>query len=447
MPDDSRQPIALWRFQLLAPLLDVERRPGAFRRAIEKIVRRKHDHPVRGPIHIGRSTLEHWLAAYRRDGLDGLMPVSRRDRGKSRCIDDVLAEAIETLATSRPQLDGPGLLAELRTEAPERPLPSLPTVYRFLRARGLDQRAAPTRRDHRAYAFDLAGDCWQGDVMYGPELPNRDGGRDRTYLIAILDDATRLIAHAEFYSDQHLSALKDCLKQALLKRGLPRRLYFDNGQIFRSRLLQLVSARLGIHLIHTRPYQPQGRAKLERWFGTVRRSFLARVETERIADLGALNRLLFAWIEGVYHREPHRGIERETPLDRWMRLSEGIRPLPRDIDLDELFLDETTRRVGKDGTFTLDGKTFEAGPAFIGLRVKVRFDPFDRRRVFVESTHGTSVTAYPVDRAGNRRVRRLPHAPSPVAAPTPLRALDQLASDMDIKTVEGERDEDDQDHE
>ena len=81
MPDDPRQRIALWRFQLLAPLLDVERRRGAFRRAIEKIVRRTHDHPVRGPIPIGRSTLEHWLAAYRRDGLDGLMPVARRDRG------------------------------------------------------------------------------------------------------------------------------------------------------------------------------------------------------------------------------------------------------------------------------------------------------------------------------------------------------------------------------
>ena len=163
--------------------------------------------------------------------------------------------------------------------------------------------------------------------------------------------------------------------------------------------------------------------------------------------MGELNRLLFAWIEGVYHRAPHRGIERETPLDRWMRLSEGIRPLPRDVDLDELFFDETSRRVGKDGTFTLHGKTFEAGPAFIGLRVTVRFDPFDRRRVFVASTHGASVTAYPVDRAGNRRVRRLPHTTEPAAAPTPLRALDQLAADMDIQIVKGDRDEDDQDPE
>lgn len=448
MPDDPRQRIALWRFQLLAPLLDVDRRRGTFRTALDKVARRTHDHPDRGQIQVGRSTVQHWLAAYRRDGLEGLTPVPRRDRGTSRRIDDRLAEAIETLATSRPQLDGPGLLAELRAADSARPLPSLPTLYRFLRARRLDQRAAPSRRDHRAFTFDLAGDCWQGDVMYGPLLPNRDGGRDRTYLIAILDDATRLIVHAEFYCEQHLYALKDCLKQALLKRGLPRRLYFDNGKIFRSRLIQLVAARLGIHLIHTRPYQPQGRAKLERWFGTVRRGFLARIDLDRIDELDALNRLLFAWVEGVYHREPHRGIDNEIPLDRWLRLSEGIRPLPRDVDLEDLFFDETSRRVGKDGTLTLAGKAFEAGPVFIGQRVTVRFDPFDRRRVYVRSANGETVTAYPVDQVGNRRVRRLPHAPEPTTATTTqLHALEQLANDLDLPNAKETRDEDDQDTE
>ena len=130
---------------------------------------------------------------------------------------------------------------------------------------------------------------------------------------------------AEFYFEQALRSLKDCMKQALLKRGVPTRFYVDNGRIFRSRPLLVVAARLGILLLHTRPYRPQGRAKLERWFGHVRRSFLSQLEVNRIEDLGALNRLLFAWIEGHYHQRPHRGLDGETPLDRWMRLSEGIR--------------------------------------------------------------------------------------------------------------------------
>jgi transposase InsO family protein len=431
MADDIARRIALWRYQILAALLFLEPRRGAFKAAIEHIASLWHEHPVKGLIKVARSTIEHWLCAYRRDGLDGLTPAPRKDCGSSRRIDDVLAEAIETLAQDRPDLDGPTLLAELTTQHPDRQMPSLPTLYRFLRKRGLDQRRAPARRDHRAFVFDLAGDCWHGDVMFGPHLNDRDGRPVRTFLIAILDDASRLVVHAQFYLEQNLAAIKDCLKQALLKRGRPRRLYFDNGKIFRSRLLLLLAARLGIQLLHTRPYQPQGRAKLERWFGTIRRSFLPRVDLERVGDVEALNRLLWAWVEGSYHREPHRSLEGETPLDRWLRLSEGLRPLPNDVDLDELFLDETTRRVKKDGTFTIDGKTFEAGPHYIGQRITVRFDASDLRRVFLLEPTGERITVEPVDLAGNRRVRRLPAAPAVNAATTRLRSLEDLARQVD----------------
>jgi hypothetical protein len=278
--------------------------------------------------------------------------------------------------------------------------------------------------------------------MYGPSLPTTDGQRRKTYLIAILDDATRVIVHAEFYFEQHLRTLKDCLKQAMLKRGVPRRFYFDNGKIFRSRLLLALCARLGIQLLHTRPYQPQGRAKLERWFLTVRRRFLPRVDLDRCDGLAGLNRLLFAWIEGEYHLRPHRGLAGEKPLDRWLRLSEGIRSLPPDVDLDALFRDEVTRRVGKDGTLTMSGRRFEAGPSFIGRKVTVRFDPFDLRAVLVIADSGESVTAYPVDLAANRRVRRQPLPEPGRRTPPPLRSLEQLVEGM----TPSQPNEDDDDH-
>lgn len=432
MSDDHANRVALWRYEIIAPLLALdEATHGSLKAALRRLGARTYQHPDHGPVRYADSTLEHWLYDYKRDGLEGLKPLTRKDRGKSRCLDDAVAEALESLATERPGLDGRALLAELRTSHPDRPLPSLSTLYRFLRARGLDQRRAPARRDHRAFAFDLAGDCWQGDIMYGPSLPTPQGRRARTYLFAIIDDATRLVAHAQFYFDQHLRSLKDCLKQALLKRGVPRRLYFDNGKVFRSRLLLLVAARLGLHLLHTRPYQPQGRAKLERWFGTVRRGFLRRIDLDRLDGIDALNRLLFAWVEGEYHLTAHRGLDGDKPLDRWVRLSQGIRPLPRDIDLDELFLDQTSRRVAKDGTFALDGKTFEAGPAFIGLRIDVRYDPFDLRRVFVLSPQGDRTQAFPVDLAGNRRVRRISGPDGAPPAASPLRSLEALADRID----------------
>jgi hypothetical protein len=234
--------------------------------------------------------------------------------------------------------------------------------------------------------------------------------------------------HAEFYFEQHLRSLKDCLKQAMLKRGVPRRFYFDNGQIFRSRLLLALCARLGIQLMHTRPYQPQGRAKLERWFLTVRRSFLRRVDFDRCDGLDGLNRLLFAWVEGEYHQRPHRGLAGEKPLDRWLRLSNGIRPLPVDIDLDSLFRDQATRRVAKDGTLTMSGHRFEAGPNFIGRKVTVHFDPFDLRAVQVIADSGDSVVAYPVDLVANRRVRRQTPLIADRRKKPPMRSLERLAS-------------------
>ncbi len=433
MIDDAGKKIALWRYEVIAHLVQLDGPRGILKQELKRLARRTHHHPVKGPTRIGLGTLEEWYYNYINEGLQGLMSKTRKDRGKSRRITNDLAEKIEAMALSHPDLDGPSLLAELKakSEATDT-LPSLSSLYRFLKTRGLDQRSGPLRRDHRAFAFEFAGDCWQGDVMYGPTLPTKKGGRKKTYLIAILDDATRLICHAQFYFEQHVNALKDCLKQALLKRGVPKRLYFDNGKIFRSRVILHLSARLGIHVLHTRPYRPQGRAKLERWFLTVRRQFLARIDTNSLKNLEALNRLFFSWVEGEYHVKPHRGLSGEAPVDRWIRLSETIRPVPGDVDLDSLFLDETTRRVAKDGTLTLKGNTFEAGPLFIGQRTKVHFDPFDLRSLFIEDGEGNLIKAYPVDLGRNRYVRRNPpEEKNKPRKPQKLESLNDLAKQME----------------
>lgn len=448
MTTDEAQRIALFRYQVIAPLLSVTGPRGSLKRELERLAARTHPHPERGAIRVGNGTMREWLTNYRKHGLDGLTPATRRDMGQSRAIDDRVAEVIEDLARSRPDLDGSAILDELRCRFSRDGIrvPSLSSLYRFLRSKGLDGRRSPQRRDHRAYQFDLAGDCWQGDVMYGPKLAQSSGKRQRTYLIAIIDDATRVIPHAEFYFEQHLRSLKDTLKQAFQKRGLPRRLYFDNGKIFRSRTLLRLSARLGIQLIHSRPYRPQGRAKVERWFRSVRRAFLPRVDTRRVERLDELNRLLWAWVEGIYHQRPHRGIDGECPLDRWLRLSGGLRTIPETVDLDELFLDETTRRVAKDGTIRVQGAAFEVGPSFIAERVTVRFDPFDLRRVLVSLKGRDPVEAFPVDLCGNRRVKRERPEPELAPDPRPLESLDEIARSLETVNPDDDHSSQEDDH-
>ena len=208
--------------------------------------------------------------------------------------------------------------------------------------------------------------------MYGPQLRER-GRLRRTYLIAFLDDATRVIPNAAFTFSEGTVAYLPVLEQALRKRGVPKRLYVDNGAAFRSRHLALVCAKLGIALIHARPYSPQGKGKMERWFRTVRMQLMPTIEAAAPLTLVEMNRKLGAWVEGEYHHAPHRGLGAETPADRWARLSADVR-MP-DSDIGTCFLYEQKRKVARDRTVTLDGVAFEVDVDLVGHTVVLRFDP------------------------------------------------------------------------
>jgi transposase InsO family protein len=192
------------------------------------------------------------------------------------------------------------------------------TVHRLLSRHGLmDKRPGlPTSKDRRRFAFDKAGELWMSDVMHGPAVM-ADGRKRKSYLLALLDDATRIVPYAAFALSENTTAFLSVLCQAVLRRGVPTRLYVDNGSAYRSHHLSLVCAKLGIALIHARPYQPQGKGKQERWFRTVRMQLLPTLASADLASLEALNRRLWAWVEGEYHHSPHKGLEGVTPLDRW----------------------------------------------------------------------------------------------------------------------------------
>jgi hypothetical protein len=195
--------------------------------------------------------------------------------------------------------------------------------------------------------------------MHGPAV-TVDGGRKRkSYLIGLLDDATRVVPYAAFALSENTSAFLPVLQQAILRRGVPKRLYVDNGAAYRSNHLSLVCAKLGVTLIHARPYLPQGKGKQERWFRTVRMQLLPTLGEADLKSLDVLNRRLWAWIEGEYHRSPHKGLDGLTPLDRWMMAGHDVRLVGPESDLDEMFLFEQKRRVQRDRTISLYGIIYE----------------------------------------------------------------------------------------
>lgn len=437
MDERRRDEISLFRYQVIAPLLSLDPGRGAMRRAIRELASKTWENPFSDKTGIGFGTIEHWLYRYRQGSLPALRPSPRADAAQSRRITGTLAQAVEELLAARPHLSSPLVLKELlaRGLAREGDL-SLSCLQRFRKAGGMTPRGPGNRRDLRPFEFEFPGECWQCDLLYGPSVPTPDGRRRKTYLYAIIDDATRIICHAQFYFAQDLESLKDAFKQAFLKRGIPKRLYVDNAQIFRSKQLLAVAAQIGFQLLYSKPYRPEGRGKIERWFLTVRSSFLARLDLQTLDSIERLNRLLWAWVEGEYHTTVHRGIG-EPPLDKWLRLGDHIRSAPPDLDLDRVFLTRVSRRVRKDGTFTVQGRLFEAGVDFIGMKIAVRFDPFDLRRLWIaRDGDGAERQVYPVDLEGNRTVRRAPD-PDPVPPPDqPLRSLDHLADEADKRANE-----------
>ena len=137
--------------------------------------------------------------------------------------------------------------------------------------------------------------------MHGPMV--MEAGRKRkSYLFAFIDDMSRLVTHGEFFLSERLDSYLCALRQALLKRGLPRKLYVDNGPAFRSARLQEIAASLGIALIHSKPYKPQGRGKIERFFQTAQRQFVSGF---RGTTLNELNEAFDAWLRDLYHTRPH----------------------------------------------------------------------------------------------------------------------------------------------
>jgi transposase InsO family protein len=272
------------------------------------------------------------------------------------------------------------------------------TVYRFLKAQGLWEASPTTPKDRRRFEAELPNDLWQSDMMYGPTV-SVEGRQRKVFLFSFLDDMSRLVPHAQFYVTERLESYLDCLRQALLRRGLPRRLYVDNGPAFRSQHLSQITASLGIALIHSTPYQPEGRGKVERWFRTVREQFLSTWQGESLEEL---NQRFLIWLQ-TYHQNPHR-VTGQTPMQRFSSHLECLRPTPP--HLEDFFRKRAVRKVEKDRTIALNSRLYEAPVSLIGKKVALLYHDHDPARVEIfweERSYGFISL---LDQRVNFRVRR-----------------------------------------
>jgi transposase InsO family protein len=437
MDETEREQIALFRYGVISELVSRPLAPGEKEKLLTAIAAKTWTLPGSLRTQIGRTTVRDWIELYQRHGLEGLKPRPRADSGRPRAIPEPVQDLLLALRAERP---GASLDSLIRTvELSGRIEPTLrlsrSSVHRFFAARAAET-AAPAQGkggepDALAFTHPHVNDLWTSDLMHGPRLlvpGRRDGGK--TYLYAFLDDASRMVPFAAFYLAENAACFQDAFKQALLRRGLPRRLYCDNGATFRTHHLELICATLNIALIHSRPYQPRGRGKIERFFRHVRSGFLPHVTTEILANLAQLNRVFWAWLEAEYHQTPHGGLDGVTPLDRFLKDQALIRPAPEQM---ELWLRmKATRKVGRDRTVHLDGRLYEAPDGFAGQSVEVFYDPYDPSRPVHFRRRGET-TEHPLRRldlytnATLRRPTRDRHNAEPQAPSTGISYLELIA--------------------
>ena len=407
-----RQALALFRYGLIAEFIQLPAGSRGLYARLRDKARADYTIPGTTRTRVAVETLRHWLKDYRRGGFDALLPKGRADRGRSRALPQAVADALVSLKDEQPHLSIPQLIRAVQQSgaAPESLAMPPSTVHRLLSRAGLMHKASAevSTQDRRRFAFAHAGQLWMSDVMHGPSVAIPGRGRRKSYLIAFLDDATRVVPYCAFALSENTQAFLPVFKQALMRRGIPQRLYVDNGANYRSQHLALVCAKLGVALIHARPYQPQGKGKQERWFRTVRAQFVSRLTAADTDSLDALNRRLWAWVEGEYHQAPHRGIADQTPLERWAMSAEHVRLPGPSLDLDALFLFETKRRVQRDRTVSLNGTLFEVDAALIGQTITLHFDPGAPPVRGVEVWHEEKFVgrATPLDAYANCFVRR-----------------------------------------
>jgi transposase InsO family protein len=416
-------PLALFRLSVLGPLVSREQLArGELQQLIRELSAREYAIPGTRRRHIGEKTIEAWYYAWRRNGLDALAAKPRADRGSSK-ISPAVQEAILAAKRANPRRSVRQIvrLLEAAGTVPSRSL-SRSAVHRLLQQHGLSQLAGSghVSEEKRSFAAEFAGSIWYGDVMHGPRVPHK-GQLRKTYLVSLIDDASRLVAHSAFCLGETALDIEGVLKQALLRRGVPIKLVVDNGAAYRAHTLQGICARLGIHLIFCRPYAPEGKGKLERWHRTLRDQFLGELDERHITSLDDLNARLWAWLEQVYHRSEHAGLGGTTPLARYQRDLGRIRSLgARAAQLDALFHHRISRFVRKDGTVSYLGQRFELPYELSGKTVRLVVDPHAQRVVGVENEHGVSLgAAIALDAIGNtQRARRKADPAQPPAAPS-----------------------------
>jgi len=401
MEEKQKMDVAVFRYSVIQDFVGgIMLNHGEREQLLREKCARKWLIPYSCKTSISRGTIQRWICLYASKGgqLESLYPRGRNDKGVTRVLDDDTCLILAQLRKEMPDVTVPFIIKTMKKRriAPNRLSQS--TVYRYFHDQDLMKKRKPPE-DRRKFEAEHPNDMWQSDVMHGPHV-EIDGKQRKSYLIAFIDDHSRLIVYGQFYASENTQSFMHALEQAFLRRGLPRKLYVDNGSAYRSKQLMHTMASLAIALIHARPYQPQGKGKIERFFKSVRSQFLPGFTG---TTLGEINLAFEEWLSQDYNDRKHSATC-QKPLERFVDGLECIRSTP--ANLKEHFRKTVRRKVNNDRTIILDKRLYEGPVELVGKQVELLFHENEYDRVELRSQQKSWGFLKQVDLNANYRVKR-----------------------------------------
>lgn len=369
-PRDAAEEVALFRAQVIGPLLC----RGALEHGeLADAMRALSEQPVRPPGSVRTRTysvptLERWYYAYRAGGLAALHPERRSDRGHAQRLTEGQRNLLLGIRKERPRVSAALILRTLEADGRiDRGVVSESTVRRLFGEHGLD-RASMAQRDReprRRWETAAPNALWHADVCHGPAL-RIEGKSVPLRIHAILDDHSRYVVALEACITEREAEMLRLLVKALRRHGAPEALYLDNGPTYVGDTLRTACGRLGIGLLHAKPYDPQARGKMERFWRTMREQCLDHLGAQR--SLHDVQVRLLAWLDRHYLVTPHTALMGKCPSQVYEAApNEAV----SETMLRESLVVRARRRVRRDGTLSVAGTDFELDASYLCGRLVV----------------------------------------------------------------------------
>lgn len=396
---------ALFRFNIIFPLLDDKLPRGMRNSMIEKICSKEYKIPYSKKTTLSPGTVWNWYYTYQKEGtIDSLAPAGRKDKGKRRSISKETEKELIRRHKEHPDMPIKYLVERAQEDGvfSSEDSVSINTIYQILKQEKHGYN--PSQQDRRAYRAPSINDMWQSDAMHlGAKVKLSSGKMVIPKLFVCLDNKSRLICYAKWYATETAESYLDCLWRAFKLRGLPRVLYVDNGSSFRDERLKLGCASICVAISYARPYKPQGKGAVERFNRRVRQQFIS-VLPSGVITLDELNVRFEQWVDSYNHRV-HSSLDGKSPLQVYLSELKAIRTAPEDLPLH--FRRSDTRLVAADRTIRFKGTHLEVPIGYSGRKIIVRYfdhDPVHTCEGFFE---GTSLGMLKeVDRVANFQAHR-----------------------------------------